>query len=688
MSNTVWLWDPTTRHEIAALRGHTAWVISLAFSPDGKTLASGSNDATVKLWDLATKQVVQTLRGHTSPADSLAFSPDGKTLVTGSGDSMVKLWNTATWEEAGTLRGHTAPVTSLAFSPDGETLVSGSWDGTLKVWDIALQPKSDLLTGHNGHIHSLAFSPDGKTLASGGSDHTVRLWDLVSGRQATTLTGHEGELTCVAFSPDGQTLASCGPDKNVRLWDVATRREQARFAHRYGAYKIAFSVDGKTLATNDGVTVRLWDIATRREKSAAPLSGYMHSFSPDGKTLALGGTEGAIWLRELSTRQAVATFTGHVAMPGAGPRGAHGQPRIVALAFSPDGQMLASADHDRTVRLWNLATGQEDACLRGHTDSIWTLAFAPDGKTLATCSRDGTVKLWNLTVRTEAATLNGHQGQVCAVAFAPDGDLLATAGTDGKIRLWRASPFSETDAPGHRWAENPLEVNPKEKGLVKAQLGMAWIHQGSLKQAAADFSQALDLLPPGTADWHLASYWLAFVLAYLGRVQEYQALCQRTVRDYQQTSNVQLAERTAKMCFFADLAQDPETLLQAGKLADFAIAKIDEALARMEAHESLQPYAQHTKGIVEYRRGNYAEALDWCQKSLPGLSKNENGSCQATNLFFSAMAAHRLGKIEDAHKWLAEAQLTATAARADDADWLIMDLVRREAEALIEGKER
>jgi hypothetical protein len=469
---------------------------------------------------------------------------------------------------------------------------------------------------------------------------------------------------------------------------VATKRELTRFTHRFDAYRVAFAADGKTLAADDDDTVRLWDIATRREKRAAPLSGYLPTFSPDGKTLAVGSTEGAICLRDLSTGKNMITFTGHMAMPAVGPRGGHGQTRIVALSFSPDSQMLASAGDDRTVRLWNLATGEEVACLKGHTDAIWTLAFAPDGKAVATCSRDGTVKLWNLAVRTEAATLKGHQGQVAAVAFAPDGNLLATAGTDGKIRLWRASPFSETDAPGNGPAANPVEADPKEDGFVKFQLGMMWLRQGELKRAAADLSLAVDLLPPGTADWHLAAYRLAPVLAYLGNEEEYQALCKRTVRDFQQTTNVMFAERTAKMCLFAGLAQDPETLLQAGKLTDFAIANIDEAIRRIQAPEWLQPYLQHAKGIAEYRRGNNAAALDWFQKSVPGLSKSENTGCQATNLFFLAMAAHRLGKTEDAYKWLAEARLVGTAARADNTDWLMMDLVRREAEALIEGRQR
>jgi WD40 repeat protein len=444
---TVWLWDLATRKEPTILRGHTACVIGLAFSPDGKRLASASNDATVKLWDLASKQEVYTLRGHTAPIDSVAFSPNGKTLVTGGGDSTVKLWDTTSWQEVRTLRGHTSPVTAIAFSPGGDTLVTGSWDNTIKLWDLTAKGEPVSLAGHEAWVYRLAFSPDGRMLASSGAfDQTVKLWDMASGTQIAALKGHKGEVPSVAFSPDGHTLASSSSsDGTVLLWDVAGKRELAQFPHKSSVYRVAFSVDGRTLAAGEGDHVRLWDIATRREKRGSPLSGYLPTFSPDGKSLAVAGEAATIRLLDGSTWQTVATLRGHAAVTVN--RTAHGAPPISGLAFSPDGQTLASAGADLTVRLWDLMTGREVACLKGHTDSLWDLSFAPDGKTLATCSRDGTVKLWNLTLMAEAATLKGHRGQVATLAFAPNGNLLATAGSDGQIRLWRASPFSETDAP-------------------------------------------------------------------------------------------------------------------------------------------------------------------------------------------------------------------------------------------------
>jgi WD40 repeat protein/serine/threonine protein kinase len=510
--STVRLWELASHKEII-LRGHTAYVIGLAFSPNGKVLASASNDATVKLWNLATNQEVYTLRGHTAPIDSVAYSPDGKVLVTGGGDSTVKLWDTTSWQEVRTLRGHTAPVTAVAFSPDGETLVTGSWDNTVKLWDIAAKGELNFLAGHEAWVYCLAFSPDGKTLASCGAfDQTVKLWDLASGQQVA-LPGHRGGVSSVAFSPDGHTLASTSlGDRTVRLWDVATRRQLKLFSHRYLVWGVAFSPNGKTVVATDDDTVRLWDIATGRER-AIPMTGYRDrpAFSPDGKTLAVGGADGTICLFDPGTWETTATLPGHAAINVC--RAAHSAPPITGLAFSPDGRMLVSAGADLTVRLWNLATKQEVACLKGHTDSIWTLTFAPDGKTVATCSRDGTVKLWNLAVQAEAATLKGHRGQVAALAFAPDGNLLATAGADGTIRLWRASPFAETDLPGNDIVASPQPERPSappDKGflrdwlflapipMAKGQTGAAAVEEKTVQDESNLRPRAGDLLKAGT----------------------------------------------------------------------------------------------------------------------------------------------------------------------------------------------
>ena len=292
---------------IATLEGHTEIVTSVAFSPDGTLLASGSWDDTVKLWDVATQERIANL--HTDWVWSVSFSPDGTTLASGSSGTVI-LWDVRTGERIATLKGHTivwgtntllAPVRSVSFSPDGATLASGSVDNTVKLWDVATQTEVATLQGHRDEVTSVAFSPDGTLLASGSSDNTVKLWDMATRERIATL-GHGAAVNAVSFSPDGTLLASGSWDGMVKLWDMATRERIATLGHGAAVNAVSFSPDGTLLASGswDGM-VKLWDVLIREE-----IVTFWHtdgitsmSFSPDGTTLAAGGEDGTILLWDI-----------------------------------------------------------------------------------------------------------------------------------------------------------------------------------------------------------------------------------------------------------------------------------------------------------------------------------------------------------------------------------------------------
>ncbi len=454
----IWLYDANTGAEVALLQGRTGIVISVVYSPDGQTLASGSGDGTILLWDVTTGQVKTTLEGHTDWVSSVAYSSDGNTLASGSGDGTVRLWDVTTGEVKTTLEGHTDEVFSVSFSPDGQTLASGSGDGTVRLWDVTTGQVKAVLQGHTDWVNSVSFSPDGQTLASGSDDNTVRLWDVTTGQETTTLEGHTNYVTSISFSPDGQTLASGSWDNTVRLWDVTTGQETTTLeGHTNYVTSISFSPDGQTLASGSGDgTVRLWDVTTGQEK--AVLQGHTDrvtsvSFSPDGNTLASGSLDGTVRLWDVTTGQEMITLEGHT-------------DRVTSVSFSPDGQTLASGSGDGTARLWDVTTGQVKTTLEG-PDWVNSVSFSPDGNTLASGSLDGTVRLWDVTTGQVKAVLQGHTDYVTSVSFSPDGQTLASGSGDGTVRLWDVTTGQvKAVLQGHTDWVNSVSFSPDGQTLA------------------------------------------------------------------------------------------------------------------------------------------------------------------------------------------------------------------------------
>jgi Tol biopolymer transport system component len=255
---TVRVWEVGSGRGSLTLKGHTGMVTGVAFSPDGKRLASASYDQTVRVWDPDAGKEVRKIK---EDADCVALSLDGKHLASASNDNTVRVWEMDSGREVLTLLGHTGPVYAVAFSPGGKHLASASADGTVRLWEANNGRELLILKGHTREVLSVAFSPDGRRLASAAADETVRIWEVESGRKVITLQGHRGAVCGVAFSPDGKRLATASWDRTVRVWEADSGREALTLkGHSGGVYGVAFSRDGKRLASASWYqTVRVWE---------------------------------------------------------------------------------------------------------------------------------------------------------------------------------------------------------------------------------------------------------------------------------------------------------------------------------------------------------------------------------------------------------------------------------------------
>ncbi|MBW4503576.1 MAG: serine/threonine protein kinase [Scytonema hyalinum WJT4-NPBG1] len=289
---------------IPTLSGHWGDVNSLAFSREGTTLASGSDDKSVKLWNLNNRQEIRTLKGHKDIIYSVAISPDGQIVVSGSKDNTIKVWNLNTGQEIRTLKGHSSFINCVAITPDSQKIASGSYDKTIKVWDLNTGQEIRTLEGHTGHILSVVISPDGQKIASASADRTIKVWNLNTGKEIRTLNKHLGDVNALAISPDGQLLVSTSDDRTVTLWNLNTGKEIRTFqGHTADVNAVAFSRNGEKIATgSDDSTVKIWNLSTGQEMHTyTGHSGevYAVAFSPDGKTLVSGSKDKTIKISQL-----------------------------------------------------------------------------------------------------------------------------------------------------------------------------------------------------------------------------------------------------------------------------------------------------------------------------------------------------------------------------------------------------
>ncbi len=428
------LYDRITGTQETLIGRNTEYITCLTFSPNGKILASNNRQGTIRLWDAITGEEKYTLSNDPYNGSDLSFTPDGQTLVSMSRGDKISLWNSITGKHKKTFAMHPdCSAISAALSPDGIIVAVGSVSGTVYLYDLNTGELKMILSKHKDHVIHLAFSPDGKTIATTSyGDETICLWDVHSGTHREIITEHPRNVGRggLAFSPGGQTLASGGGDGTIRFWDVHTGNAKKIFTgHSQEVHSVAFNPNGYYIASGDASgIIRLWDADTRQPirtlnepKNGQIESAYSIVFSPDGKTLFCG-TDDDIHIWDAHTGEHKLILTGHTSF-------------VKHIALSSDGNILASEDGD-TIHLWDAHTGEHKRTLIGHKKLINSIAFSPDGKILASGSNDETICLWDVATGENKIVLTEHNDWVEGLAFSPDGKILASGGNDGIIHLW------------------------------------------------------------------------------------------------------------------------------------------------------------------------------------------------------------------------------------------------------------
>jgi WD40 repeat protein len=410
---------------------HSQEINDLAFSPDGKRLATCGNDRIVKIWDMENGHEWLTYSGHSAKVYALAFSPDGKTIASAAGSPDIQLWDAATGKDIRTLKGKGESVKSLVFSRDGNFVVAAGDDKAVRFYEAATGIMKREITDFGMIVRKLAFSPDGSIMAAGVANGQIRLWEypkvVASATQPEYWARQDfaGASYDIAFSPDGRTMARVGKD-GVKLYN--------------------------TPLPSSPVLVNAHRLLIQPPEPNNPFQCAV--FSRDGKTLFTGGSDGVIRLWDPETGQSAGTFKGHSG-------------EVRALMFNPAGTMLASASADYTARLWPFDMVLQCRDLKGHEGAVWNTSFSPDGQRVVSASSDKTVKIWDTASGTVLHSLRGHDAGSTVALFSPDGKTVLSGGGDKLLRLWDADTGKLLHVfKGHEGTVTAADFHPEGKQVA------------------------------------------------------------------------------------------------------------------------------------------------------------------------------------------------------------------------------